>query len=163
MSIKQSRKQIPVGAKRLHRYINNFHKYKSILNFGCGKWPELTSDYLIGKHEHIEVVRNYDPMSSDPLIRDLAQAGGCDVVLVANVLNVLEEKAMASCLSEIANLRASAILFQIYEGDRSGVGRKTRDGYQRNALAANYMGAIEKAMPGYSLTLRSEFIIADAH
>jgi len=63
-------------------------------------------------------------------------------VLCANVLNVIAEPEARAELIETAAMADGKAYFTVYEGDRSGVGRRTTKGWQNNGrLRARTAGA----------------------
>ncbi|MCC4224948.1 MAG: hypothetical protein AAGJ90_18185 [Pseudomonadota bacterium] len=63
MTLQTSRKQVPASAKRLSRLAPKWSYANNILNFGCGKFPDLTEEYLTNYHKQIMTVTHYDPNS----------------------------------------------------------------------------------------------------
>lgn len=71
-----------------------------------------------------------------------ALGGWIDTVTISNVLNVIEDDIdLRSTLRFAADYvrPKGKVYVTVYEGDRSGEGRKTRDGYQRHEKLALYM------------------------
>ena len=93
----------------------------------------------------------FDPVNRDSATNRRAaedvRDNPADTATVHNVLNVIDNDAV---MEGIVNQAARAIkkggsaIFTIYEGNRSGVGARTRDGYQRNAKARSYEPTIKK-------------------
>lgn len=93
----------------------------------------------------------FDPVNRDSATNRRAaedvRDNPADTATVHNVLNVIDND---SVMEGIVNQAARAIkkngsaIFTIYEGNRSGVGARTRDGYQRNAKARSYEPTIKK-------------------
>lgn len=71
-----------------------------------------------------------------------------DIVMLNNVLNVLDStNSMNDILSDIYYTYSDEhtdIYITIYEGDKSGVGKETTKGYQRNEKLNNYIGYISE-------------------
>ena len=70
-----------------------------------------------------------------------------DYIVCCNVLNVIyEDDVLESILTDIQRLSDSLteVYFQIYEGDKSGIGGETTKGWQRNEKARAYVKYIEK-------------------
>ncbi len=77
--------------------------------------------------------------------RKVARAGGAETVTCNNVLNVIDsDEAMREALAQcaLALKEGGKAYFLVHEGDRSGIGRQTKAGYQRNRKAGDYEGAI---------------------
>ena len=98
-----------------------------------------------------------------------------DVVLCANVLNVIDaDKAMYDAFYDALSLLrhdddfCGAALFTVYEGDRSGKGKATRDGYQRNMKTADFCAMLAQkieadykgAIPSIAVYRKGRVIIA---
>ncbi|WP_413113407.1 hypothetical protein [Thaumasiovibrio sp. DFM-14] len=142
MTLNTSHKQVPAGAKIIRDLTGITRNGIRLLNFGCEKWPELTEQYL---KETLpgSTVQNYDPNSKAPGVitnEALLSEYWFDVTLCLNVLNVIED--IEPVIRLLATLNTQYMIIQIYEGDKSGVGRATRDGYQRNEKAARYEDAL---------------------
>lgn len=76
--------------------------------------------------------------------------GGVNVCLCANVLNVIAENSIIIDILEdiYNNLTDYGILFlNVYEGDRSGKGKATCKGYQRNAKTQDYIAFLKMVFP----------------
>ena len=87
--------------------------------------------------------------------------GQSDTVTVANVLNVIrEDKPMDEviAMAKMCVRPGGTVYFQIYEGDKSGVGKETIKGYQRNAKAATYQLAVSKYFK--DVTVKGKFLFA---
>ena len=94
---------------------------------------------------------SYDPFWHSPADNRKAIAAatpaGADTVTVNNVLNVIKEQ---EARGQVIRQAAKALkpegtaLFLIYEGDKSGTGAETRDGYQVNAKAQTYVEDIRE-------------------
>jgi len=74
-----------------------------------------------------------------------------DVILCSNVLNVIDDnEALFNAVYHMLSLIKhgadgnGVILLTVYEGDRSGVGCATRDGYQRNLKTSAYVEMIQE-------------------
>ncbi|EGQ8153749.1 hypothetical protein QPB21_003944 [Vibrio alginolyticus] len=156
MALQTSRKQVPVSAKHLSRLAPNWSYANNILNFGCGKFPELTEEYLTNYHKQIMMVTHYDPNSkakgvvSNIVEIDSSKRRFC-VMLCANVLN--ECKDLDAVIADMAKIDFDCAVIQIYEGNRSGKGRKTRDGYQRNEPVSAYLPILTSNFHKFDVTL----------
>lgn len=113
------------------------------LDLGGGAYDEGTR-YLRKKG-----VRNHvlDPFHRSR--QENAQAARCrpHSVTCANVLNVCPSKAerMKVIRKAHRSLPSGGVAyFSTYEGDKSGVGRRTRDGYQLNRRTEAYVSEIQK-------------------
>ncbi len=65
-----------------------------------------------------------------------------DTATIANVLNVIKEGSVRAAVLRFAakfTRPGGLVYIDVHEGDRSGRGRPTRDGYQTNLRAAAYL------------------------
>lgn len=151
-------KQVPGLHKS--RYIAEHGLNASVLDYGAGKYPELAENYL-KKNTRIASYTPYDPYNlPGKLIPDGAQY---DIVLCANVLNVIRENDVI--IDVIRNAifhtkKGGFTAFTVYEGDKTGNGRITTKGYQRNELTQRYMMYILAACPWAKVERKGKIIIA---
>lgn len=71
--------------------------------------------------------------------------GGADTATVLNVLNVIADpwaRSRVIALAADAVGRDGHAWFQVYRGDRSGIGRRTTKGWQENRALSTYRGEI---------------------
>ena len=121
----------------------------SNLDYGGGKYDKATA--LLSGRGVTNLV--YDPFNRSEvhnfLVRQqISLSGGADTVTANNVLNVIrEEIVVLDILRQTANgIRADGTAwFLLYDGDKSGVGRATTRGWQRNERAASYVPLIQTA------------------
>lgn len=141
-----SRNQNPSG----NEYGKKWRLFRSgtrNVDIGAGRFDKATRFLADIGVENIP----FDPVNRDSETNRRAaesvRANPADTATVHNVLNVIDNDAV---MEGIVNQAARAIkqdgsaIFTIYEGNRSGVGTRTRDGYQRNAKARSYETAIKK-------------------
>jgi hypothetical protein len=117
------------------------------LDIGGGKYDNAT-EFLEKKY-----VKNfiYDPYNRsedhNSTILNLCICG-VDTVTVANVLNVIKEESVRINVILLANkyLKPGGVAyFQIYEGNKSGIGTATKkDCWQENRKTVNYIDEIKK-------------------
>ncbi|MCK8113148.1 hypothetical protein [Vibrio sp. 2CM40D] len=154
MTLQTSRKQVPASAKRLSRLAPNWSYANNILNFGCGKFPDLTEEYLTNYHKQIMTVTHYDP-NSKGVVNNIAEIDSSKrrfcVMLCADVLNVCKD--LDAAIADMAKIDFDCAVIQIYEGNRSGKGRKTRDGYQRNEPVSAYLPILTNNFHKFDVTL----------
>lgn len=126
-----------------------FRRGSTILDYGGGKYDKAINDAkTYGCHLYV-----YDPFnrSADYNKRSIeAFKKSPDYITCANVLNVIKEDEIVE--SVVANIRRLArkgtiVAFSIYEGDGSGVGKRTINGWQRNEKAMAYYPLILKYFP----------------
>ena len=115
----------------------------TILDIGGGKYDDATV-FLAETHGCTNLV--LDPFNRsqehNQFVRDTIKTNGCDFILCLNVLNVIQDKAERLKLySEIMEFftpgKTKEIIFQIYEGDCSGI--KSSTTAQMNASTMFYV------------------------
>lgn len=125
------------------------------LDIGGGRY-NTSSDYLMENHGIVNII--FDPYNrtdaeNQSAMKSLHQSafdqlsgtiGKIRSVTVSNVLNVINDD---SAMEAVICLSATALVpvfFTVYEGDKSGQGKTTSKGYQRNAPTADYIPYIQK-------------------
>ena len=112
----------------------------NVLDYGCGKFNN-GRDYIdsIGGNWW-----GYDPFNRTEKDNMLSFGNYYDCIICSNVLNVISDVTfiwdiIRKIFNKIEN-REQAIFVTVYEGDKSGVGRITKnDCYQRNQITADYI------------------------
>lgn len=122
-----------------------FQVHERVLDLGGGAW-DFGMEYLGARGAHGVV---YDPgarpYAHTARVQPIVDAGGFDRVIVAHVLNVIEDPQDRRMLLETARrtLRPGGVVYlTIWEGDRSSIPLRTERVYQRNAPVAVYLGEI---------------------
>lgn len=155
-SAKTSRPQIPALFKDSRVQFG-----KTNVDVGGGKY-DFATNYLTsnGTTNYI-----FDPYNRDASVNKKALSviknGGADTSTNADVLNVIkEESARDNVILEMAKAikRDGTAYFMVYEGDGSGVGRVTSDGWQNNLKTYAYVPEIEKYFD--SVDRKGKLIIA---
>lgn len=151
-------KQVPALHKS--RYVAEIGRNASVLDYGAGKYPELAENYL-RKNVEIANYTPYDPYNLPG--RLIPENAKYDITLCANVLNVIRESDAIKGVIRNAifhTRKGGTAMFTVYEGDRSGKGKITAKGYQRNEPTQNYMTRILEACPWVKLDRKGKIIIA---
>jgi hypothetical protein len=155
-TINTSIKQVPALFNKI-----SVAKDTTIINFGCGRYPELVE----AKFKDNEVY-SYDPLFDRDnenvytdiyaLYHTIGYLEMKAVIACANVLNVLEGDLLPLVIGQLKEcLTGAQVLYiSIYEGDKSGKGRATTKGYQRNQKTAEYMGLFE----GYNVQRKGNIL-----
>lgn len=121
-----------------------------VLDYGAGLSHELAREQVL--RNGADAYEWYDPYwnSNAGNVHALLN-GPYDVVLCSNVLNVIndDESLYQAVYQMLAHVRHDeqgngVVLITVYEGDKSGEGRVTRDGYQRNLRTSAYVEMLEK-------------------
>lgn len=143
-SAETSLNQVPALMKRV-----SWRSGTKNLDVGGGKY-EAATDYL-----RSHGVRNivFDPFNRETAHNRAVYAemrdGGVDTVTCCNVLNVIDgAKARQNVILQCAKaLKSGGVAyFSVYEGDKSGVGRRTKaDCWQNNRRTESYVGEIERS------------------
>lgn len=112
-----------------------------ILDFGCGKYNKNKEE----AEKHGYRWFGYDPYNrseeENKLTSKLMKLVKPNVIICSNVLNVLDSDfILQDVLGQIYDYAAkdTDIYITIYEGDKSGVGKVTTKGYQRNWKLIKY-------------------------
>lgn len=89
-----------------------------------------------------------------------------DIITCCNVLNIIQEiEIIKDLLMYVKALgcNCNTIFIQIYEGDKSGQGKPTTKGYQRNQKTKEYLPLIEEIFKGkcYTISVKSNIIMID--
>lgn len=121
----------------------DFSKFRNgfnILDYGCGKFNN-GRDYItsIGGNWW-----GYDPFNRTEEENMLCHGNYYDCIICSNVLNVISDTLIIyEIIKQIFNkvtLRKQAIFVTVYEGNKSGIGKITKeDCYQRNEPLSNYV------------------------
>jgi len=102
---------------------------ETVLDYGCGKYFD---DYNLPENFH-----GYDPFNR-PNETELNRQ--YDVALCSNVLNVIMEKEIRLDLLRTLQKLADRIMITVYEGDKSGEGKETKeDCFQLNRKKKEYL------------------------
>lgn len=158
-------KNTSVNSRRpaaVYDYVGFDMKGKTVLDYGCGKYYEVSEEYAM-KFKPNEIFF-YDPywQPEEPTVYLY------DVIICSNVLNVIsDEQEIYNITKKLVKLLdiGGMIVFQIYEGDRKGKGKETKeDCWQRNEKTIEYMRFFEEyTKKGYSVKIYKNYItIKDA-
>lgn len=127
-----------------------------ILDFGCGKGK---SKSFCEKEFTNCTVCLYDPYHKFYEIEKFVNADKTAykniVITCNNVLNVLTDNTLLEVLAQIKKIaeltHTNKIIFKIYEGDKSGKGKITKnDCYQRNEKTENYVQMITEQFNSFN-------------
>jgi hypothetical protein len=139
-SAKTSRPIIPAAAK-----VINWMPNTTNFDMGGGKYENLTN-FLKTKG-----VKNfvYDQFNRTQAHNTAVLARGMtDTGSLFNVLNVIPDvDEMIEALQLLKMMVSGEIYISVYEGDGSGQGKQTRDGFQQNKKLAYYLPIIQQVFP----------------
>lgn len=122
--------KLPAGLKML----KELKKYKKVINFGAG----------LGYKKHQEILGNaLELINFDPFIPEIAETPnkdtGAEAVICNNVLNIIEDNFVYEAILDHLEWYGLPVYVTVYEGDKTGIGRRTKTGtYQRNKKARDY-------------------------
>lgn len=116
---------------------------KKVLDYGGGK-------YDIGVEKAKEYgadVSIYDPYNRSNKHNKEVLGNDYDVAICSNVLNVIDDDIARDVVCQEMAKNADTLLFMVYEGNKSGVGRKTKkDCWQENRKTETYVDEIKIAL-----------------
>lgn len=131
------------------RYVQSIIDNKGtccIIDYGCGKYTDHIAMDLYTKYHGLAAIKFYDKYNQPASVNKdtFYYMTLADVIVVSNVLNVIkEEETMRSLIHDVSESIARShgfAYFTIYEGNKSGFGRQTKDDcWQRNEKAENYI------------------------
>lgn len=110
-----------------------------LLDYGCGRYINHVKKFVEKKGG---VYHGYDPYWVDEKDNETALSCNPDIIVCNNVLNVIQEDEIIEHILELLLSYGKPMVIKIYEGDGSGVGKVTPNGYQRNQKTSSY------AIPG---------------
>ena len=134
------------------------------LDIGGGRF-DLGTDYLRNKGVENLVFDKFNrsPEHNEEVLNRIREIGGTDSATVANTLNVIEEpEARKSVIQQSYDYtkEGGKVLFQIYEGSGTGVGRETTKGWQNNRKTSGYIPEIEGVFGEGNVQRKGNIIIA---
>jgi len=148
-----------INSRKLPMIYNRAAKHITgkVLDYGCGKYTALIA-------EHAK--KNGFAWSGYDKYNQTAEQNAhafrkADIVISSNVLNVIKEQEVrAEVLQKMAK-RGNKLLITVYEGDKSGKGRRSQaDCWQENRKTADYLAEVEQAT-GYKAHVENGVIIAE--
>jgi len=155
-----------INAKRLPAVFTkvDFKPFTTNLDIGGGKFDNAT--------EHLETKgvesKIYDPFNRstehNESVLDWAVIGGVDTVTCSNVLNVISEHSARLCTISLASdviKKGGKAYFSIYEGNKSGIGKATKAGYQNNKKTNDYIFEINTVFPFAVVTRKGNIITVE--
>lgn len=122
-----------------------------IIDYGCGKYTNHIAMDVYKKYHGLAAIKFYDKYNQSASVNKdtLLYMTVADVTVVSNVLNVIkEEEVIRDILRDLfRNITCSHgfVYFSIYEGNKSGIGKQTKeDCWQRNEPAENYIPLLKE-------------------
>lgn len=142
-----------VNSVKLPSAFTHFTPYGHIMDYGCGKFYNNTKKYC---DEYCLSYHPFDvfncPNSENEKTIAFGENHGFNKIYCCNVLNVIDD--VETIMNIIKRMYTylvitGTIYIQIYEGDKTGVGRETKyDCYQRNAKTVDYIDIVRDALKG---------------
>lgn len=132
-----------INASKIPTAFTKFSAYGNVLDYGCGKYTAHIKEYV---NAQLASYYPYDKYNQTDSVNDVAMyvgnKHGYDTIFCCNVLNVIDSNDVVwDILHNIFNMlnNHSKMYIQIYEGDKSGIGKQTKtDCYQRNMRTKAY-------------------------
>jgi hypothetical protein len=165
--------KLPAGYTQL-KNLDVFKPGQRVVDIGGGRFDNAVED-LAKRDVELHV---YDPFNRTPehnrSVKELVADGGADVAVSNNTLNVIKEPENIKRViqqAENAIKPGDKAYFTVYVGDKSGVGRitkekKNKDGtiepksYQRNEPTSAYVSRVEEVFGKGNVTFKGDLITA---
>ena len=145
-----NKSKLPEAYSTIHKKIG-WQKGTTHIDIGGGKFDNAV-DFLrgLGVDAHV-----FDPFNRTPehnqRVMETVGEEGADTASLFNVLNVIKEPEYREEALRTAHKSlkpGGRVFISIYEGDRSGVGRKTKsDSWQNNMTTAAHLSEVQKIFP----------------
>ena len=125
-----------------------------ILDFGAGKYNYAMHEVEEAGHVYL----GYDPYNRSEEYNRYAITRAmehCDIIVCSNVLNVLDSPHLVNGVLaqiELIATKNTQVIFTVWEGDRSGRGKYTKNGFQAN-----------QKLKFYLLYIKAHFKVAEIH
>lgn len=145
-------KKLPAVYNRAEKHIHG-----KVLDYGCGKYTALIEAHA---KAHGFAWTGYDKFNQTAQ-HNAHTFRKADVVISSNVLNVIKEKEVRADVLQKMAKRGNKLLIMVYEGDKSGKGRRSQaDCWQENRKTADYLAEVEQAT-GYKAHVENGVIVAE--
>ena len=127
--------------------VGKYPRATTILDIGCGKYD--TNMNFATEHDFIwfgiDPYNRTEEYNNGTIETMYDWCNAPDIIMCNNVLNVLESKnVIDSVLKQVYDYAGdnTNIYITIYEGNKSGIGKVTTKGYQRNEKVSKYVDYI---------------------
>lgn len=122
----------------------DFTNGSSVLDYGGGKY-DMNTMFMKERGVDVSVYDKFNRSEEhNTRVLRTARQTRPDYVVCSNVLNVImEDEVIDSILEDMASFGSRTII-SVYEGDRTGDGRETSKGYQRNERLSEYIPMVKK-------------------
>ena len=154
-------KRLPAGYGSLLKK-NVFKKNQIVVDIGGGKFDNAVEKLKsLGAHLYV-----YDPFNrtqehNNRVVEAVAD-GGADVAVSNNTFNVIaEDSNIIKAIAQAHNaLRQNGkAYFSVYEGDKTGIGKETSKGFQRNLPTSAYIDMVKEVF-GQDVKRQGNIIVA---
>lgn len=109
-------------------------KGRKVLDYGSGRFTHNITNFC--EENGIDITL-YDPHNRE--ISTLRK-DDYDIVVCNNVLNVIEDDEIVQAIVDEVSSLGKTFILKVYDGDRSGIGRRTSiNTFQRNCPAKDYL------------------------
>lgn len=127
-----------------------FERGSTVLDYGGGKY-DSNIEYMANKGVSVSV---FDPFNRSPdhnsKVMARFKAKHPNYIVNSNVLNVIaEDEIVKDVIKNIHKIAGKNTIcyFAIYEGNKTGIGKSTSKGYQRNQKAIDYVPLVARYFP----------------
>ena len=133
-----------------------------LLDCGCGKYIEHIHSYC---NKYGAIYYPYDPYNmpteSNNLTLKTLLDTSATIGVMSNVINVIDsDESIEDAINNAISLIDGKLYITVYEGDKSGVGKYTKnDCFQRNMKLKDYIPMLENM--GFIITIKDRMIVID--
>lgn len=154
--------KLPAAYGKL-RKIGAFLKGMKVVDIGGGRFDNAVESL---KKEGVDL-KVYDPFNRSSAhnqkVADAVRGGQADAAVNNNVLNVIKERENQLLVVEQAHDAVKAegkAYFSVYEGNKSGTGKATKQGFQHNKKVSEYVELIEEVFGKGNVEVKNGIITA---
>jgi hypothetical protein len=121
-----------INWERLHKD----HNIIRVLDFGSGRYINHIKQFV---NQNWGIYYPYDSYWMSELQNEVSLNCHPDIIICSNLLNVIKEEEIINEIIQTLLNYNCPVVFSIYEGDKSGIGRETKKGcWQRNEVIKPY-------------------------
>lgn len=154
--------KLPAAYGKL-RKIGAFLKGMKVVDIGGGRFDNAVESL---KKEGVDL-KVYDPFNRSSAhnqkVADAVKGGQADAAVNNNVLNVIKERENQLLVVEQSHDAVKAegkAYFSVYEGNKSGTGKATKQGFQHNKKVSEYVELIEEVFGKGNVEVKNGIITA---
>lgn len=133
-----------------------------LLDYGCGRYIEHIQRHCNG---YGAIYYPYDPYNmpteNNNLTLKTLSDTSATIGVMSNVINVIDsDEAIKDAINNAISLIDGKLYITVYEGDKSGVGKYTKNNcFQRNMKLKDYVPMLESM--GFIITIKDRMIVID--